>query len=83
MVTPDVVAVDEGTLTLEVTCFQCGKPHRFQVTEEGYDKRMNGGKVQDCFPELKPAVRELMVTGICPKCFDDMFAPDPDEPDEE
>ncbi len=32
--------------------------------------------IQDYFPYLKPYQREILQTGICPKCWDRMF---PDE----
>jgi hypothetical protein len=73
MVTPVVVEVDEGTLTLSVTCVSCDKAIEFQVPADGYEKRLNGELIQRCFPALSNDLRELMVSGICPKCWNKMF----------
>ena len=73
MVTPDVVEVNGATMTLAVDCFMCGKTVEFEVLTEGYERRMNGEKIQDCFPNLNPKYRELMISATCPDCWDKMF----------
>jgi hypothetical protein len=37
--------------------------------EEGLVKWQNGAYIQDALRELTPAQRELLITGICPKCW--------------
>lgn len=35
--------------------------------------------VQDLFPDLSPAERELFVSGVCGVCWDVMFPPEDEE----
>lgn len=43
----------------------------------------NGALIQDVLPNLNPNEREMLKTGICPKCWDDMFSPEPEEDEED
>ena len=60
-------------------CPDCNRETNIPVTEEGYNKRLNGAKVQDAFPELTPAQREMLITGICGDCWNAMFKEDDDD----
>lgn len=57
--------------TLEIPC-----------TEEQYAAWDGGMKIQDAMPDLSPADREFVMTGITQDEWDDMF-PQGDEPDED
>jgi predicted RNA-binding Zn-ribbon protein involved in translation (DUF1610 family) len=54
-------------------CPFCGEKNIIKVNSEDFDKWQNGGLIQDCFPYLSSDERELLMTGICPKCWFDTF----------
>lgn len=55
-------------------CPICGSEKVFNVTDAQWNMyNSREYHIQDIFPELSPADRERMITGICGKCFDDMF----------
>jgi hypothetical protein len=58
---------------IESKCPECRVISEITVTEEGYNKRLNGAKVQDAFPELTPPIREQLISGICPDCWNSIF----------
>lgn len=55
---------------IKTTCPVCGKETVITVNKDAYEKYQNGGLVQNCFPELSPEIREMLITGICPTCWD-------------
>ena len=38
--------------------------------------------IQDAFPELSKEDRERLITGICPKCWKELFGDEDEEDDE-
>lgn len=56
------------------TCPKCGKPGEITVTKEGLERYWNGWSVQDAFPTLRPALREQILTGYHPECWELTFA---------
>ena len=73
-------------VTIETVCPFCGKVSEILVNEEDYLRYKDGeGLVQDIFWYLDASERELLMTGICPSCWDSMFGWDDvegNEPDE-
>lgn len=56
-------------------CKTCGQVIEMEVNEKDLVMYHAGvKKVQDAFPYLTPAEREMFVSGICGDCFDAMFA---------
>lgn len=57
-------------------CPWCGKEVRKEVPSkefcQGMDKYQSGSKVQDAFPSFDPDTREMVLTGICSECWNDM-----------
>ena len=51
-------------------CPFCGKRNSVVVDEEDFERYENGAKAQDAFPYLEPDERELLISGICPSCWD-------------
>jgi hypothetical protein len=44
----------------------------FKVDLEEYNK---GEKlVQECFPYISPEYRELLISGMCPECWDKLYS---------
>ncbi|UKM63098.1 hypothetical protein [Weizmannia phage Youna2] len=60
--------------TLEVTCRCCKKVYELNVTEEQIIRYREGAFAQHAFSHLSPNERELLISGICGKCFDEMFS---------
>ena len=62
-------------------CPLCGKAHEVEVNEMDYLDWQDGMPAQDAFPYLSAEDRELLISGICPTCWDSVFGADPDEED--
>jgi hypothetical protein len=66
-------APTEETVNVPVKCSCCGKEVVLPLTASGIRKRAAGGMIQDCFPDLPRDLREMLVSGTCPECWDEMF----------
>ena len=68
--------IDPDKTVLTRTCPFCGKPHSIEVDtrdlEDGMAMYDRGAMMQDAFPNLTPDEREFFMTGMCPKCWDEM-----------
>lgn len=60
-------------ITLCTHCPFCGKRQYVTVEQEDYDRYVNGELAQKAFPYLTPAEREIIISGICEECWDNMF----------
>lgn len=60
-------------------CHACNKEISVACSPADLEKWRNGGYVQDCFPYLGPAEREFLISGICSKCWDEMFPPEDED----
>ncbi len=62
---------------LEVPCPFCGKTTKVRLSTkvwlDGLKAYKNGAFVQNAWPTLSPDVLELFVSGICEKCWNDMY----------
>lgn len=63
------------------SCPFCGKTHEVLVNEDDYYDWQDGELAQNAFPYLSADEREMLITGICPTCWDGMF--DDEEEDED
>ena len=58
------------------TCPICNKEHSVHLTREQsykYKDYLDGkGHIQDLLPELSADNREMLITGICPKCWKEL-----------
>jgi len=64
-------------------CPFCGKAHEIEVNEIDYLDWQDGELVQNVFPYLSADEREMLISGICPDCWDKMFGQEEDEEDED
>ena len=63
-----------ATGIVEVTCVLCGSKHTIIVPTAGYKLWASGqAKIQDALPGLPEDERELLMSNICPKCWDKTF----------
>ena len=70
-------------ITVEVRCPFCGYVSAVCVGAMDYRDWKKGGLAQNCFPYLAPFEREILISGLCPKCQDDVFGSDDEEENED
>lgn len=59
---------------VDVKCPQCGKIHTLEMTKEQYSQYKSGeGYIQDIFSDWDPSIREMLISGICPNCWNKIF----------
>jgi len=73
-------------LNVETRCDICKRGEVIPVPAAGYRAwragRERGGPgphLQDALAEVHAAQREQLLTGLCPVCWEDLFAPEEDE----
>lgn len=66
-------------VTVYGPCHYCSAPQSVTVKKADLEKFRAGNYAQDCFQGLSPGQREFLISGICDKCWDDMFAGDEDD----
>lgn len=73
--------MSERNYELKVSCRICEKTHTLKVRVEDYltFDSPNRPHIQDIFPYLSPAERELLLSGICPECWKNIFGGEEDE----
>ena len=61
-------------------CPKCGKKNYIEMSDEQYQKYTEGSDlIQRIFPEMSPAQKEILITGICEDCWNKLFPIDEDE----
>lgn len=64
---------------MKITCFNCKEPQEVPITQKQLDDyRISGAFVQVYFPELTDDEREMLISGTCNRCWDEMFSEDED-----
>jgi|TARA_R110000824_G_scaffold350206_2_gene537140 hypothetical protein len=55
-------------------CPECKAIHVLEnINIDKLGEWLQGGLIQNCFPELSATEREILKTGICEECWDKMF----------
>ena len=60
-------------ITVLTYCPFCGEEFSVQVNSADYDAWKDGVPAQVAFPYLSADERELLISGICPACWAEMF----------
>lgn len=60
-------------INLSLPCVVCGRVQELSVPAEGYELWKAGALIQYALPTLTDDERELLTSGMCPRCFDDTF----------
>ena len=68
---------------IEVRCPFCGHVSVVKVYAPDYIDWQNGNLAQNCFPYLDASEREILISGLCFKCQNDVFGSDDEEDDED
>ena len=73
--------VKEYGYPVKVRCIICKTEHTILVNREDWDmyNSPNRPYIQDIFPYLSPAERELLMSGICEECWTRVFGGEDDE----
>ena len=66
-------------ITLVATCPFCKHKNEILVYEDDFIAWQNGELAQNAFPYLSADDREMLISGICPTCWDGMFGGEDDE----
>lgn len=66
-------------------CLGCGQSTWFSMSQAQYNAWKQGEHVQLIFPDWSPEDREMLISGTCPDCWEEMWAEmeDDDWEDEE
>jgi len=67
------------TSVVAVPCRSCEEVTDLTVNIEGFIAWRGGELIQTALPELDAYQRELLISGICPKCWEQMFPSDEEE----
>lgn len=56
-------------------CCRCGELKEIIVPKKGFDNYMYNRhiNIQDALPDVSPEDREMIISQICPKCWNEMF----------
>lgn len=62
------------------SCIHCGETHTYDlpITEEQWSEYRKPGRrlVQDIMPQLNAEMREFLISGLSPECWNDLFGKD-------
>lgn len=66
-------------VSIVTECPFCGHANFVEVNEDDYLDWQDGKLAQDAFPYLSADEREMLISGICPTCWDGMFGGEDDD----
>ena len=66
-------------MTFERPCVFCGKVHSVDLMEYEFNLWREGTLIQEAMPDTSVEDREFLISGICPKCQEDIFGVDDDD----
>ena len=64
---------DPTTKVKTKPCPHCHKSSFIDIRTEDYERWQGGELIQNVWPEMTPDERELLMTGIHPGCWNEMF----------
>ena len=70
--------MQQKTVKLEQVCPYCQEPQSVVVSADGLRRWREGELIQRALPELSADERELLLTGICAECWEQVVAPGDD-----
>ncbi len=71
-----MVKINYKEVCVVTQCPFCGRGNEVEVNEADYWDWDDGVLAQDAFPYLTATEREMLISGICPTCWDKMFGDD-------
>ena len=73
--------INNKEVCIVTVCPFCGHGNEVEVNEMDYWDWQDGMLAQEAFPYLSPEEREMLISGICPTCWEKTFA-DEEEPED-
>jgi hypothetical protein len=70
---------DRVNVLVEGPCYSCSEKQAVVVKTADLSRFRAGDFAQDCFPYLSAPEREFLISGICDKCWNDMFGDEEEE----
>jgi hypothetical protein len=70
---------DYACIGVDCTC--CGEKYLFGTSLSGFTAWREGELIQKALPELPAPLREMLISGTCPECWDAMFKDCDDDED--
>jgi hypothetical protein len=64
---------------MEIACHSCEIVVDVPVKDEEFQAWKGGQLIQDAMPSLNKDEREMLMSGTCVKCWDDMFGEDDEQ----
>lgn len=61
------------TIAKDIKCISCNQVYTIPVTDKQLAEWKAGKLAQDCFPNLSAAQREILISGLCNNCFNDLL----------
>lgn len=69
----DLNATGTGITTVSGQCPKCKQPWSLNIPTSALVKWHSGELIQNALSMLNPSEREMLMTGICGKCWDLLF----------
>lgn len=67
-------------IVLKTVCPACHTEHDVKVKLDEFQEYVQGKKnIQVAMPSLSAEEREYLISGLCSKCWDEMFPPDDED----
>lgn len=66
------------TIELKKACVCCHKFVTLNVKPADLVAYERGAHAQEAFPYLEPSQREVLISGVCPDCWNNMFGSEDD-----
>lgn len=74
---------DVKCLIATIPCPNCGSYKTLLVNKNAYRAWRSGElTIQSAFPDMPKEDRERLITGLCPKCWKELFGDENEEDDE-
>jgi hypothetical protein len=71
----NVYMINENVYGFTRKCFHCGEESEFYLSFDEYERLiLNNEYIQDVFPFLSKELREVMISGTHPNCWEEMFS---------
>jgi len=67
------------TYTFTCACRRCSRKEEITVQGPDLFRYNQGAPMQVAFPYLNTSQREMLISGTCGPCFDEMFPPEDEE----
>ena len=61
------------SINVEGECRRCGEKHCIGMERSEWEAWLKGELIQRAMPKLDSDARELLLSGLCGKCFDSIF----------